>query len=177
MTKKRKRMGNGTPGEPEGARRAIGDSPDGGQGPVGEENDAHNRPRIDDRGSGASPGTPPMAAAGVAGPLAPGQRWSAARKREVVLRLLRGESLEALSRELGVETYRLEEWKSRALSGIDASLRERETCWSPKYLASRIVDLYRGERHPLRPPCSGSSRPWSLLSFLRFAHRPEVVER
>jgi len=127
MTKKRKRMGNGTPGEAEGARRATGDAPGGGQGPVGEENDAHNRPRIDDRGSGASPGTPPMAAAGVAGPLAPGQRWSAARKREVVLRLLRGESLEALSRELGVETYRLEEWKSRALSGIDASLRERET--------------------------------------------------
>src|SRR3954463_14039976 len=35
------------------------------------------------------------------GPLAPGQRWSVARKREVVLRLLRGESMELLSRELG----------------------------------------------------------------------------
>ena len=41
------------------------------------------------------------AAAG-AGSLAPGQRWSASRKRDVVLRLLRGESLEALSREAGV---------------------------------------------------------------------------
>src|SRR4051812_20378764 len=30
------------------------------------------------------------------GPLAPGQRWSIARKREVVLRLLRGESAEML---------------------------------------------------------------------------------
>ena len=29
------------------------------------------------------------------GGLAPGQRWSVARKREVVLRLLRGESVEA----------------------------------------------------------------------------------
>jgi transposase-like protein len=48
------------------------------------------------------------------------------RKREVVLRLLRGESVDALSRELGVELYRLEEWKKRAFSGIDASLRERE---------------------------------------------------
>ena len=37
------------------------------------------------------------AAAG-AGSLAPGQRWSASRKRDVVLRLLRGESLEALER-------------------------------------------------------------------------------
>ena len=43
------------------------------------------------------------AAAG-AGALAPGQRWSASRKRDVVLRLLRGESLEALSREAGVES-------------------------------------------------------------------------
>ncbi len=39
------------------------------------------------------------------GPLAPGQRWSAARKREVVLRLLRGESAELLSRELGLPIY------------------------------------------------------------------------
>ena len=44
------------------------------------------------------------AAAG-AGSLAPGQRWSASRKRDVVLRRLRGESLEALSREVGVEIY------------------------------------------------------------------------
>ncbi len=38
-------------------------------------------------------------AADGAGPLTPGQRWSAGRKRDVVLRLLRGESLEALSRD------------------------------------------------------------------------------
>ena len=37
------------------------------------------------------------AAAG-AGFLAPGQRWSASRKRDVVLRLLRGESLELLKK-------------------------------------------------------------------------------
>jgi hypothetical protein len=43
----------------------------------------------------------------------------------VTLRLLRGESLEALSRELGVEMYRLEAWRDRAHAGIDASLRER----------------------------------------------------
>src|SRR3954467_8976836 len=34
-----------------------------------------------------------------AGPLAPGQRWSLARKHEVVLRLLRGEPVEAVSRQ------------------------------------------------------------------------------
>ena len=58
--------------------------------------------------------------------LAPGQRWSVARKREVVLRLLRGESVEGLSRELGVEIYRLEKWRDKGLSGIDAGLKERE---------------------------------------------------
>ena len=58
--------------------------------------------------------------------LAPGQRWSVARKREVALRLLRGEAVEGLSRELGVEIYRLEKWRERALAGIDASLRERD---------------------------------------------------
>lgn len=61
----------------------------------------------------------------VTGPLAAGQRWSVARKREVVLRLLRGESAERLSRELGVAVWKLERWRERALSGIDGSLRER----------------------------------------------------
>lgn len=57
--------------------------------------------------------------------LLPGQRWSVRRKREVVLRLLRGEAVEMLSRELGVESYRLEQWREKALSGIDAAMRER----------------------------------------------------
>jgi transposase-like protein len=60
------------------------------------------------------------------GPLAAGQRWSLARKREVALRLLRGEPIEALSREFGVEVYRLERWKEKALAGLDAGLKERE---------------------------------------------------
>ena len=60
------------------------------------------------------------AAAGGAGALAPGQRWSASRKRDVVLRLLRGESLDAVLREVGVELYRLEAWKERALAGSRA---------------------------------------------------------
>jgi transposase len=60
------------------------------------------------------------------GALAVGQRWSAGRKREVVLRILRGESLDALSRELGVEIYRLEEWRDKALSGMDLGLKDRQ---------------------------------------------------
>jgi hypothetical protein len=53
------------------------------------------------------------------------KRWTATRKQEVVLRLLRGEPMEALSRELGVETYRLAQWRDRALGGLEQALRER----------------------------------------------------
>ncbi len=61
-----------------------------------------------------------------AGPLAPGQRWSVARKREVVLRLLRGESVELLSRELGVPIFKLEQWRQKAEAALDGALKERE---------------------------------------------------
>src|SRR4051812_21257415 len=60
-----------------------------------------------------------------AGPLAPGQRWSLARKHEVVLRLLRGEPVEAVSRQLGVPVWQLERWRARALAGLKTGLRER----------------------------------------------------
>jgi len=53
------------------------------------------------------------------------QRWSAARKRDIVMRLMRGEPVDAVSREIGVEVYRLERWRERALAGMDASLKER----------------------------------------------------
>src|ERR671916_440782 len=68
-------------------------------------------------------GTPP---AGGVGPLSPGQRWSAARKREVVLRLMRGEAAELLSRELGVPVFRLEQWRQRAEAALEGALKERE---------------------------------------------------
>jgi transposase len=60
------------------------------------------------------------------GPLAPGQRWSVARKREVVLRLLHGASAELLSRELGVPIYKLEQWRRKADAALEGALKERE---------------------------------------------------
>ena len=75
------------------------------------------------RASGVGAGAD--AAAVGAEALAPGQRWSASRKRDVVLRLLRGESLEMVSREVGVELYRLEAWQARALAGIELGLKEQ----------------------------------------------------
>lgn len=54
------------------------------------------------------------------------KRWSAGRKKEVVLRLLRNESVDDISREVSVPIYKLEQWHDRALAGIDAGLKERE---------------------------------------------------
>jgi transposase len=53
-------------------------------------------------------------------------RWTVSRKKEVVLRLMRGEPIDALSRELGVEAYRLEKWHRKALQGIEAALKARD---------------------------------------------------
>src|SRR4051794_34442526 len=60
------------------------------------------------------------------GPLAPNQRWSAARKREVVLRLMRGEAAELLSRELGLPLFKLEQWRQKAEAALEGALKERE---------------------------------------------------
>ncbi len=55
------------------------------------------------------------------------QRWSAKRKKEAVLRLLRGEDLETLSRELGVGACRLSSWREDFLAGGEAQLKARRS--------------------------------------------------
>ena len=50
-------------------------------------------------------------------------RWSAGKKMEAVLRLLRGESLEELSRELQVEAHRLAAWRDDFLEGGKEGLK------------------------------------------------------
>ena len=47
------------------------------------------------------------------------------RKREVALRLLRGEPVELLSRQLGVEIFRLEQWREKAIAGMETGQRVR----------------------------------------------------
>jgi len=66
------------------------------------------------------------ATGGEPGAAAEVKRWSAGRKKEVVLRLLRNEPVDDLSREVAVPIYKLEQWRDRALAGIDAGLKERE---------------------------------------------------
>ena len=64
--------------------------------------------------------------AGADGPM-PGhrRRMSAHRKQEAVLRLLRGEDLELLSRELGVTAAELSGWREAFLAAGEASLKTR----------------------------------------------------
>jgi hypothetical protein len=97
-------------------------------------------------GGGRSPsplstgqGAPPVMAGATLGPLAPVQRWSVARKREVALRLMRGESTELLSRELGLPVFKLEQWR-----------RKGRCCMDPASGAAGRVDV--GGSLLLRPP-------------------------
>ena len=52
-------------------------------------------------------------------------RFSARRKTEAVLRLLRGEDLDTLSRELGVIASTLSSWRDSFLDGGTAAMRSR----------------------------------------------------
>lgn len=90
-----------------------------------ETNDVMVGPVVSEGGRSPSTLSPGPGGVGQRG-LAPGQRWSVGRKREVVLRLLRGESVELLSRELGVPLYRLEQWRQKADAALDGALKERE---------------------------------------------------
>lgn len=54
------------------------------------------------------------------------RRFSATRKAEAAQRLLRGEAIDTLSRELGVTAAVLSGWRDRFLAGGGAALKSRE---------------------------------------------------
>ena len=103
------------------------------------------------------------AAAAGARALAPGQRWSASRTRDVVLRLLCGESLDAVSRAVGVEIYRLEEWKVRALAGLELGLKEQA---GEPVAAVRMPPSDRLGNCRWRTSCCGSVPAWRSVASL-----------
>ena len=53
------------------------------------------------------------------------KRWSAGRKKEVVLRLLKGEPIDGLSREYGIPIGQLEKWKETVLARMELLLKDR----------------------------------------------------
>jgi hypothetical protein len=80
--------------------------------------------------SGATEATAPSARAHHAGDggavAGPARRLSAKRKLAAVQRLMRGESLDAVSRDLNVPVHRLSEWRDRVLMAAESALKERE---------------------------------------------------
>src|SRR3712207_5368201 len=108
--------------------------------------DAVDGPVVIEGGRGPSTlstgqGAPPAGGGTTSGPLAPGQRWSAARKREVVLRLMRGESAELLSRELGLPIVKLEQWRRKADAALEGALKEREADPADGQLAAAMQQI------------------------------------
>ena len=53
------------------------------------------------------------------------KRWSAQRKVDAVMRLFRGEDLDSVSRDLGIESYRLNEWREEAIRGMEGGFKTR----------------------------------------------------
>ncbi len=56
---------------------------------------------------------------------APPERWSTKAKTEVILRLFRGESVEAVSREIQVPVHEIETWRKDFLESGQAGLKKR----------------------------------------------------
>ena len=82
------------------------------------------------------------------------KRWSRQARKEVVLRILAGDSIEELSRELQEETYRLEEWRDAAVAAMDIGLqgkgkdvkdKEIEQARATIGRLTMELELYRGK--------------------------------
>src|SRR2546423_2163456 len=67
-------------------------------------------------------------------------RWSARRKQEVVLRLLRGESLDALARETGRAAGAISAWREAFLEGGREGLKSRPRPVEERQLADAQQD-------------------------------------
>ncbi len=79
----------------------------------------------EDVGVGVDPAERAHHAGGGGSTPEPRRRMSAGRKQAAVLRLLRGEDLELVSRELGMTAAELSGWRDQFLAGGEASLKSR----------------------------------------------------
>jgi len=75
---------------------------------------------------GAAPATRAHHAGGGGAAAGGSKRLSAKRKLAIVQRLLRGESLESVSRAENVPMHRLTEWRDKVLGAAESALKERE---------------------------------------------------
>ncbi len=72
-------------------------------------------------------------------------RLSARRKTEIVLRVLRGEDVDALSRELRIEAHRIARWREEFLAAGAAALKARAEARAPDRTALKDARAKVGE--------------------------------
>jgi transposase len=72
-------------------------------------------------------------------------RWSAGKKTDAVLRLLRGEPLEALSRELKVQAHRLAAWRDDFLAAGKQGLKGQRSDQAPDDRALKQAERKIGQ--------------------------------
>ena len=90
------------------------------------------------------------------------RRWTASRKVQVVIRLLRGESLEAVSRDVKVPPWKLAKWRDRAVAGMEVGLsdRPRELGEVMQEQAESLIAKLAIENDLLKKKTAG--KPWRL---------------
>src|SRR5262245_38561605 len=89
-------------------------------------------------------------------------RFSSQRKTAAVLRLLRGEDLELISRELGVSAATLAGWRDDFLAGGQAALKSRPTDDRDEEIArlrAKVGELTRDNELLLQ--CCRADRPFA----------------
>ena len=85
--------------------------------PMARKQSSERKPPATERGRSPS---------GVGGGRADRGRWSSRRKAEIVIRNLKGDELDVLSRELGVSTAKIAAWRDEFLAGGQSALKSRE---------------------------------------------------
>ena len=68
----------------------------------------------------------------------------------MVQRLLRGESLEAVSREENVPVHRMTEWRDKVLLGAESALKERERDGRDDEIAPCLKPAEGGSGHQVK---------------------------
>lgn len=91
------------------------------------------------------------------------RRWSAARRLQQVIRLLRGESLEAVSRDCGVPTWKLAKWRDRGIAGMQNGLsdRPRDTALVLDEHKDALIARLAMENDLLKKKTSGKPVRWT----------------
>ena len=102
---------------------------------------------------------------------------------EAVLRLLRGEPLETLSRELGVEAHRLAAWRDEFLEGGKEALKGQRPDRSGDDRALKQAERKVGVRLPRNAPgyspaAAVPTKGWATITALlqTAAGRPVTIE-